>query len=143
MKINWGTGIAIFYSSFVLIFLFIWYQSTKVDHSLVSDTYYEDDYQYQGKYDGMKNNIKNPMIIDDKNPDNIVFKFPKNETNVVGTVNFLRSSDKSKDFKVTIEVNDQNEFVLSKSSMIAGPWDVSTSWTSNGKSYFNKTKIIR
>jgi len=143
MKFNWGTGIAIFYSTFVLIFLFIWYQSTKVDDALVSNTYYQDDYQYQKKYEGMRNNIKNPMIINNKSSENIVFKFPDNQTSVSGTVKFLRPSDESKDFKVAIEVNNNNEFILSKSSLITGPWDVSASWTSNGKEYFNKTKLIK
>ena len=51
MKISWGTGIAIFYSFFVISMLVLVYATTKQDISLVSDTYYEEDLSYQKKMD--------------------------------------------------------------------------------------------
>ncbi len=143
MKINWGTGIAIFYSSFVLIFIFIWYQSTKVDHTLVSDTYYQDDYQYQAKYDGMKNNLKDPLVVDSHDAENFILKFPASQKDIKGTVIFLRPSDKSKDFKMEVKVNDKNEFRVPKSMLINGLWDMSVSWVANGESFFFKEEIVK
>lgn len=143
MKFNWGTGIAIFYSSFVLIFLFVWYRSTQIDHTLVSDTYYQDDYQYQAKYDGMKNNLKNPLKIDTHDSENFVFKFPTDQKEIKGTIIFLRPSDKSKDFKMEVKVNENNEFSVPKSMLITGLWDLSVSWVANGESFFFKDNIIR
>jgi hypothetical protein len=51
MKISWGTGIAIFYSFFVIAMLVFVYAATNQDISLVSDTYYEEDLSYQVKLD--------------------------------------------------------------------------------------------
>ena len=55
MKINWGTGIAIFFSVFVLSLVYQVYRSTQYDHSLVSDQYYADDLRYQEHYDKLAN----------------------------------------------------------------------------------------
>ena len=65
MKISWGTGIAIFYSFFVIAMLVFVYAATKQDNSLVSDTYYEEDLSYQKKLDKMQrtNQLKHEFVL--------------------------------------------------------------------------------
>jgi hypothetical protein len=47
MKLNWGTGIAIFYGLFMVIMITFVVMSRNVDHSLVMEDYYEADINYQ------------------------------------------------------------------------------------------------
>ena len=48
---NWGTGIAIFYGTFMVIMITFVIKSRSVDHSLVMDNYYEEDINYQSHMD--------------------------------------------------------------------------------------------
>ena len=65
MKINWGSGIAIFYSLFVITMVYAVVRSTQFDNSLVSDHYYADDLKYQERFDKLSNaqNLKEDLKI--------------------------------------------------------------------------------
>ena len=55
MKFNWGTGITLFYITFMFTMIFMVYQSTLVERNLVVENYYEKDLQYQSHLDKLKN----------------------------------------------------------------------------------------
>lgn len=55
MKLSWGTGIAIFYSVFVIVLVFVVVKSTSIDNALVTDDYYKKDLEYQTQIDKQVN----------------------------------------------------------------------------------------
>ncbi len=58
MKINWGTGIVIafvLFISFILYFIIKASTQDKYDFDLVSDSYYEDELNYQTDIDKLNN----------------------------------------------------------------------------------------
>ena len=59
MKINWGTGIFIFYSLFVGALVFQLVKSFQYDNSLVVENYYEKDLNYQEQYNKIQ---KQPFV---------------------------------------------------------------------------------
>ena len=54
MRINWGTGLFIFFTFFVLTLAFVLYKSRQIDNALVFDDYYAEDIKYQQHFDKMQ-----------------------------------------------------------------------------------------
>ncbi|MBK6949673.1 MAG: FixH family protein [Haliscomenobacter sp.] len=92
MKFNWGTGIALFYGTFVLIMVFAVIRSTKQDNSLVSDQYYADDLKYQEHYDKLVNaqSLERDLAVKN-NPSlgQVELRFPSALGQVSGEVHFF------------------------------------------------------
>ena len=63
MKINWGTGIAIFYTLFASVLVMVVIKSKQYDHSLVVDNYYEEDLHYQSHFDKLVNSQQAGMAV--------------------------------------------------------------------------------
>ena len=92
MKINWGTGIALFYSVFMLVMISAVLKTKTYDHSLVSDHYYEDDLNYQKHYDKLVNaqNLNDDLaIVLDRVKMMMKFEFPEEMDKVNGEIQFF------------------------------------------------------
>lgn len=144
MKINWGTGIAIFYSLFVLTLVYEVYRSTQYDNSLVSEKYYADDLNYQAHYDkvsnsqGLKANLK---IETAESGSQVELFFPEDLGRVHGQIFFFCPSDQASDFKVNIAPNLNNRQVISTSGLKSGLWRVKVDWSDGKKGYYTEEVI--
>ncbi len=111
MKINWGSGIAIFYSLFVITMVYAVVRSTQFDNSLVSDHYYADDLKYQEKFDKLSNaqGLKQDLEIQTaESGSQVELFFPSELGKVHGEIYFFCPSDQSRDFKVNIAPKSQS-----------------------------------
>jgi nitrogen fixation protein FixH len=138
-KFNWGHGIMIFYICFVATLITVLVASFSVDHSLVVDDYYAQDLAYQSQFDKNKNSLK-PQNIEvdvDKVNHQVTIDF-KDATNIIGTVDFYRPSDKSKDFKVQL---NGKETTVSTKDLAPGKWILKMDWSENGKSYYKEELV--
>ncbi|MEZ5043026.1 MAG: FixH family protein [Saprospiraceae bacterium] len=145
MKINWGTGIAIFYTLFASILVMVVIKSKQYDHSLVVDNYYEEDLHYQSHFDKLVNSQQAGMAVQislDKATDNIQLVFPKEMGNIKGNIHFFRPSDQKQDFSLGIELNTDNKQQLPANTLAPGLWKLQVDWQSAGKAFFTEQVLV-
>ncbi|MFN7115801.1 MAG: FixH family protein [Saprospiraceae bacterium] len=143
MKFNWGTGIALFYGTFVIVLVFAVFKSRTYDNSLVSDHYYADDLAYQQHYNKLKNNqtlLHDLNII--KEDKNITFQFPAEVGTAQGEIQFFCPFDSKQDFKVTISPDNKQLQIVDISKLKTGRWKIKVNWQANGKDYYKEEAII-
>ncbi len=143
-KIHWGWAIAIFYSSFVILYLIFVIKSKDVDHSLVFDDYYAEDIAYQKHYDRVANAkaLKQDLVIK-KNASNssVEFHFPDVFKHIAGVVWFYKPNNEKLDFKKKVDVNSQNVFVVSADILGSGMWKVKVDWEGDGKTFYQEQTL--
>lgn len=145
MKFNWGTGIFVFYSLFAMVLVFVVYQSTQYDHSLVVEDYYAKDLAYQGRYDQIQNSLRldEKLKIEYHSTSNQVqISFPDsigNEFN--GEVLFYRADNKSKDKLLAVKADAENDMMVDVSTYDRGRWKVKIEWAAAGVEYFDELTI--
>ncbi len=156
-KFNWGWGIAIVYSCFVLTFLaFLAYTTTqKVD--LVSEDYYNSELTYQSRMNAVNRgkNIEDIIKFNIENK-NVTFNLPFESKDIKnGSVKLYRPSnsklDKSYDLKSLI-VNKSgiidsntisNNINLNLDKFEKGMWKVQVEWSVvDSLYYFEKTVFL-
>jgi hypothetical protein len=145
LKIGWGTKIAILYIGFVLLIgtMVTMCFNQKID--LVSDDYYDKELVFQNRINEMNNsnslteNIKHQ--VDQKG---VQLNFPKQFENekISGEILFFRPSDNKKDFKVSIELNDNSQQFISRNSLSKGMYKMQISWKTANKNYYNEETIV-
>ena len=144
MKINWGTGIAIFYSTFVLVLVFAVYQSTKFDNSLVSDQYYADDLAYQQHYNKLVNaqQLEEDLKIWNKiQKAEVQLHFTAEFEEVAGEIHFFCPSHKPSDFKLPVQANASHIQHIPTEGLRPGRWKVKVNWEAGGKKFYKEESI--
>lgn len=144
MKFNWGTGITLFYVSFMFTMIYMVYQSTQTDRNLVIENYYEKDLQYQSHLDKLANTsaLENDLgIFQNQDERYLRFAFPKEVKDVKGDILFYRPSDSSKDFNTTIKINEHNELRIPTGEMQSGIWKVKVNWEGDNTPFYKEATI--
>ncbi|KAA3634365.1 MAG: cytochrome C oxidase Cbb3 [Bacteroidetes bacterium] len=144
MKLNWGTGIAIFYTSFALFMVFMVIKSTFYDNSLVYDDYYAKDLAYQEQYDKIKNSkeLEEKLVIKNNGSEKTVeLTFPANFKDVKGQIHFYRPSGSKKDFFVEVDNPEDGKMLIPVADVIPGYWIVKVDWTGDGKPFYDEKNI--
>jgi hypothetical protein len=144
MKLNWGTGIAIFYSLFVIVLVAFVFKSMTYDNSLVVEDYYQKDIDYQQHYDKVKNasQLKTDLTIDiDRNNKSIRFQFPSEFQSVSGDIQFYKPDNKKLDFNIPVETDSNNVLQYDFSKLAQGIWKIKVEWQSQAKSYYKEKRI--
>ncbi|WP_428659128.1 FixH family protein [Runella sp.] len=139
MKISWGTGIGALYGSFVLMILVMVGMSVVQKIDLVTDKYYEEEIQYQGKIDKVKNTgqLATPLTWEVAET-GIEVNYPADLKNISGVIYFYCPSDNRKDFKVKIQPNSQFSQHIPTQTVRAGRYRIQFDWQANGVGYWNE-----
>lgn len=144
MRINWGTGIAFFYATFMVTMIYMVYQSTQHDINLVVDNYYEKDLSYQSHLDRIKNTKKlgsDLKIIYQKDQEIVRFIFPEEVKKVEGEVLFYRASDSKQDVHSKIAIDQNHEYILPIPSLQKGNWKVKVDWSGDQIPFYQEINI--
>jgi nitrogen fixation protein FixH len=144
MKFNWGTGIAIFFSVFVLSLVYQVYRSTQYDHSLVSDQYYADDLRYQEHYNKLVNaqQLEEDLQIQPlADKATLELHFPKQVSALSGEIYFFCPSDQSSDFRLPVEPMGDGIQRIPTEELRRGLWKIKVDWTGDGKAYYKEQDI--
>ncbi len=144
MKLNWGSGIAIFYSIFVLAMIGALIQSKRIHRSMVVDNYYEKDLNYKEKYNKIENSTKLAIkvkVLQDNDRGMVDIVFPPEVNNVGGKVLFYRPSSKGMDVSIPIKNLNGNIFSIPIKHFKPGNWAVQIDWQSGGKEYYDKANL--
>lgn len=112
IKINWGTGILIAIIIFISFILFMVFQTTRQDHSLVMDDYYEQSFRYNEKLHKLENTEKlEEKVKIAKSTDFVVITFPEIfiPDSIIGTIQFYHPSTSAYDKKMTIKCDEKGK----------------------------------
>lgn len=144
MKFHWGTGIAIVYGTFMLLMITFVIKSKQIDHSLVTENYYEQDLAYQSHLDKVNNAQALPedlRITGGVNAD-LEFQFPSEMQAISGEIWLYRANNTALDMKIPITTQADNSMRVPTRDLIAGRWRVKVDWQGSGKAFFTEQEIL-
>ena len=144
MKLNWGFGITLTFTLFVLFMGYMVSMAFRQNFDLVHEDYYAQELIYQ-KHINRANNaaLLGEKVLCNVEQNEVIVKFPAaiSSDKVKGEVFFFRPSDKKKDVKEELHLNKgEQHFPLSLFS--SGLYKVKITWESNGIDYFNEETIV-
>jgi len=146
MKLNWGTGIAIFYSCFVLVMIFMVIKSAQNQSHLVQEHYYQKDLNYESfrqKRQNATNMSEQVKINFTASQKAIQITFPDQMIGATGKVSLYRPSNKFLDKSFDLELNEQSSMSIPvPKEMAKGLWKVKVDWNSKGKQYYSEENLV-
>lgn len=145
MKFNWGTGIFIVLSVFILAVIAFFIFISNLDIHLVEDNYYEKELAYQQRIDKTANTSALPGTIKvSKEPGFVIIRFPQMDSTYTpdGSVLFYRPSDPAKDFTVPLQLNDSSCQVFDTKVLDKGRWMIKLDWKMGGKEYYYEEGVF-
>lgn len=145
-KSNWGTGITILYSSFVLFILFIVLIAALQDYDLVHKDYYQKEIAYQEQIDRVNrtNSLTDPPRVEYLTDEGaVLLHFPDSATNnsLTGSVVFFRPSDASLDRKVVLELDSKGQQKIQLQRLSRGNWKMQLYWAIDSVDYYYEESI--
>lgn len=143
IKFNWGTGIAIFYVSFVIAILAFVFWTTGNNRDLVTEDYYAEELVYQKTIDNKAraNELVGEVSISSR-IGRIDLKLPEgmNNRSIKGELFLYRQDDKRKDTKFQFE-GSRLDFSFNSEKIVTGRWKAKLSWAAEGKDYYFEDNI--
>ena len=142
-KFHWGHAILVFFIFYIGTLAFVLYKSTTVDHSLVVQDYYNQDLNYQLKYDKIKNvqSYKKTVIIqwmDKERKLTLDFKEAKSRT---GSIKLYNPANKSKDISVNIDNAIYEIYEYTDLGLSLGRWKVQVDWLEDGIPFYVEDEL--
>lgn len=144
MRFNWGYGILVVIILFLIGLGTMVFISMREKNSieLIEEKYYEKELVFQDQIDA-QNNLAAlyPDSLNIADTNGVVFiKLPSKAARVdSGYVEFIRPSDKTKDRRIALHVNESGELSLPKSNFVPGLYKFRIGWSTDGINYV-KTK---
>ncbi len=142
IKFNWGTGIVIFISLFLLANAIVIYLSLQQKNDLVAEEYYPQGLEYQKQIDRFANanSLKGKIVINEDR-DGIVISYPADLKGKVikGQVVFFRPSDENADFNDSIRFDTAMIQHIPVDKFINGKYVAKFFWTMDGMEYANES----
>lgn len=144
MKLNWGTGIAMFYSTFVVVLVAVVIKTTTFDNSLVSEQYYADDLNYQQQFDKLQNskNLNKDLEIQyQASSQQVLLHFPDNLPAPKGEVYFFCPSNSKLDFRQPVVVDANRQQSIATEQLKPGLWRIKVDWQAGDTPYFKEVVL--
>jgi nitrogen fixation protein FixH len=144
MKFNWGTGIAMVYSIFVMGMLGAVFASRQHDPGLVQKDYYSLDINYQDRMDRKQNAAQlgdRLQIRYEADKQVIAVQFPAELGAAGGKIKLFRSATLDDDALLEIAPDAAGRMEIPAADLPKGIWNVEMEWEAAGKKYFNAAKV--
>ena len=142
MKFNWGTGIAIFYTIFVLFTGFMVYKAFGEDFDLVTEDYYAQEIKFQDKIDSRSRaEALDASLQNIVEGENLKIIFPQQAEALTGSINCFRPSDETKDFIESFKT-ETGSHTIPLSKFIKGKYLIKVDWSANGVDYYQEQTIV-
>ncbi|MEM6725556.1 MAG: FixH family protein [Bacteroidota bacterium] len=144
MKFNFGTGIALFYILFATMLTVFVIQAKKVNTSLVTKTYYDEDLAYQSHFEKIQNVIDYQAqleLTEDWDTQTIQLQFPANRLPSAGTIQLYRPSDDRHDVRFSIKVNASGVQTIPVGNLTKGLWEIKVDWESADLAFYQETSV--
>ncbi len=139
-KFTWGHGVVLalgLFISFILYLIFI-FPIGKQNSELVTESYYEDELEYQKVIDAKKGAdqlTKKPLFA--QLPYGIRIVFPKEILDDQSKIKYFlyRTNDKTQDRTNKVTLDNNNSFLIPKTELITGSYTLKIMWTFGKKDY--------
>lgn len=141
-KMNWGHGIAIFFTCFVAFITFLVVKSHQQNIDLVTENYYQQELQYQHQIEKIQNNQQleeKVKITADKGE--VYLHFPKLSGPVEGQVQVFRPSDARFDLTEELKPDSQNQQQIATSTLPPGFYRIKINWQAGGQDYYTEETL--
>ena len=145
MKFNWGSGIAIFYGCFMLIFIGIAIKAGQQDVNMVKKDYYDDDINYQKHFDRIQNELaltEKVQVDFNTELESVAIKFPTNMPIPVGKVILFHPARDTDDKSFDIKTDNAAQMVIPVKGFPNGRWQVQINWESGNKTFYKEAYIV-
>jgi hypothetical protein len=139
MKLNWGHYIAISFSLFVLLVLYMVYRSYQNNHDLVAEDYYNQEIKFQEVIDKKKNaaSLEENISWESING-GIMVNFPRIEEPIRGKILLFRPSDMALDVKFDVIVDGDNRQFLFDPLLAPGKYLIQIDWMAGSEAYYTE-----
>ena len=142
MKLNWGFGIFVLYTGFVLFILFMVFRSSQEKVDLVTEDYYQKELEYQEiiNFKANAENLEKGLTYKiEKNE--IDFIFPEQQNSISGNIQIYRPSNDSFDQFFEIKLDDQNQMKVNLGRTPMGLYKMMIKWKNNSIGYYVEKDI--
>lgn len=144
MKLNWGTGIAIFIGIFIITMVSMVFKASQQSHELVTTDYYAKELDFQNLLQKSKRTLatfEQPIktkIVANK----LELTFPDEVENerITGSIYFFKASNQNKDLNVPIKTENRKQF-FELSDFTRGKYDLKIEWKVNQDEYYTELEI--
>ena len=143
-KFNWGWGLAIFYSAFVVFMLIMVWQSTLMKTELVTNDYYGKELKFQEQLDKMKRaNGLSDSVSWTVSSKQVMLSFPKEvkDKNVKAEILFYRPDNSNRDFSVSCHPDSTGNCLVASDKFHHGVYKMQIDWTAGKESYYSEGVI--
>lgn len=143
-KFNWGWGITLLYSGFVVFMVALAIKTTTIKDDLVTPDYYAKELQYQERIDRIKNThgLKEQptWLVTEKA---VSIKFPQEQVaqNVKAEILFYNTAQAKKDVKVTCMPDSSGLCAIDAKQLQHGVYKLQIDWNAGGVAYYNEGTI--
>ena len=145
MKLNWGTGIALVYGSFVVLMVFAVTMASREDPGLLRKDYYKLDLEYQAHMDKKVNTVNLeavPTVRFDAQKQQLFIDWPEGLSLKEGRLNMYRLSDERDEFSLELTPSLATSGIHA-AKLGTGKWQVELDWSDpNDKTFFATSKIF-
>jgi hypothetical protein len=144
---QWPAGIAIIYSSFVLVLVSFVIYSRYQQVDLVNDDYYDQEMNYQQQISriGRTQSFSQPVnwiLMNKKKSLMIQFSSDFDPTLLRGTILFFRPSDAKQDKLVVLNLSSDGNQLISTKNMTPGLWKLKIFWQINNSEYYKEGVLV-
>jgi hypothetical protein len=140
---NWGKGIAILYSAFVLFMVGLVYMCLQQkDLFLVTPEYYQEELAFQDQIDHLQNaaDLSSAVSIE-QTKKGIAVHFPEECSESFGEISLYRPSNATKDISIPFRLSLNNTLEIATDKLDKGLWVVKLNWSKDEKKYYLEEKI--
>lgn len=146
-KFNWGTGIFLAVTVFVIATLSVVSYFISLDFYLVSNDHYEEGVEYQTTIDGQERarNLENPvLVLFDEPTVSIKIFFPEElrTDSLSGSATFYRPNDSELDRKYSLQINEDGQQIIPVSDFEKGRWKLTLEWKQDSLIYIEEKNIF-
>lgn len=144
---NWGQGITLAITLFVIATLSVVSYLISLDFYLVNNNHYEEGVNYQQTIDSRARTeaLEQPVIVlydEERIAVKVVFPEDVVQNAQQGTINLYRPNDSNLDMNLPIKFDGGSTHVIPMERMEKGKWVLTINWTMNDLDYITEKVII-
>ena len=140
---NWGHKIAIVFGLFVVLMVYMVYQSFQVNIDLVAEDYYQQELVYQDKIDKINNtqDLAKGISLSQANGQ-LTVAFPDLfGKEMSGNISLFRPSDARYDLSTQLKLDNSNRQQIATKKLAKGYYKVQLDWQAQGKAYYHEESV--
>lgn len=146
-KFNWGTGIVLAVTLFVIATLSVVSYLISLDFYLVSNDHYQEGVEYQQTIDKKQRaeNLENPVVVLFDEPTvSIKLIFPQEllSDSLSGNVTFYRPNNPEQDKRYKLELDQEGRQSIPVGEFEEGRWKLTVEWESDSLLYIEEKNIF-